>query len=128
MTRIAIPCIAIPPEDAERLRKTGLKLTTRGAKLTFDVAMSELESAYELAASRPRSDYAAHLETALSEIDVPRIGALREGGEWRVTLTTGDGNSRDGAGPTFIEALLEATLAIVDMREGQGLLASEAAR
>jgi hypothetical protein len=126
MTRIAIPCIAIPPEDAERLER--MAASARRADHVHSAVLYVLQEAYRLAASRPRSDYAAHLEIALSEIDVPRLGAMREGGEWRVTLTTNDGNSRDGTGPTFVEALLAGVLAVVEMREGQGLLASEAGR
>jgi hypothetical protein len=115
MTRIAIPCIAIPPEDAERLER--MAASARRADHVHSAVLYVLQEAYRLAASRPRSDYAAHLEIALSE-----------GGEWRVTLTTNDGNSRDGTGPTFVEALLAGVLAVVEMREGQGLLASEAGR
>jgi len=122
VTRIAIPCIAIPPEDAERLAAMYRAAQSSPA---YRIA---LDDAYKLGAARPRSDYAAHLETALSEIDVPRIGAVRDEDGWRVTLTTSDGNSRDGTGPTFIEALLEAVLAVVEMREGQALLASGAGR
>lgn len=122
--------IAIPALDAERLAELQAWLCVKmrmPAEETARSAVAEIaiNDAYRIGAAH-RSDYARHLDTALSELAIDRVGAVRDGGEWTVTLTARCGNSRNGEAATLIEAMLEAVMRIEEMQSAQALARSNA--
>jgi hypothetical protein len=63
------------------------------------------------------SDTIADLEMALEQLRVRRCGVLRDGADgWRATLTTEEGDSRDGDAPDLVGALRAAVEAVVALR------------